>query len=174
MLNLVFPRKISVQEADFDLSAEVAALQGNGTDAGAGIGAVVSFIGLVRDFNGPGSAGSVSEMTLEHYSGMTEKSLHKIVDEAGARWALQGVTVIHRVGRLLPREQIVLVAVASAHRGEAFSACAFIMDYLKTQAPFWKREVTPGGARWVDARETDDHACRRWDALPGHDAAIEV
>jgi molybdopterin synthase catalytic subunit len=104
----------------------------------------------------------VSEMTLEHYPGMTEKSLEAIIAEAKARWTIFDARVIHRVGRLLPTEQIVFVAVSSAHRGEAFAACEFIMDYLKTSAPFWKRELTPEGARWVDARETDENAVERW------------
>jgi len=146
---------VSVQEADFDVGAEVAAL----TAGDARAGAVASFVGLVRDVN---DGSGVSEMTLEHYPGMTEKALEAIVEEAKSRWALYGVRVIHRVGRLLPTERIVFVAVSGAHRGEAFAACEFIMDYLKTRAPFWKREVTPAGARWVDARETDDTAAARW------------
>ena len=147
--------RVSVQEADFDVGAEVAALTANDPRAGA----VASFVGLVRDRN---DGSGVSEMTLEHYPGMTEKALSEIVDQALARWDLYRVRVIHRVGRLLPCERIVLVAVSSAHRGEAFAACEFIMDYLKTKAPFWKREVTPSGARWVDAREDDDAAAARW------------
>lgn len=149
------PVSVAVQAADFDLSQEMQALCRNDP----GIGAVVAFVGLVRDLN---DGAGVSEMTLEHYPGMTEKALGSIVAAARQRWPLQGVRVIHRVGVLQPSEQIVLVLVASAHRGEAFAACEFIMDYLKTQAPFWKREVTPEGARWVDARETDDHAATRW------------
>jgi molybdopterin synthase catalytic subunit len=147
--------RVAVQEADFDVGAEIAALTANDPRAGA----VASFVGLVRDVN---DGAGVSEMTLEHYPGMTEKALSAIVDKALARWDLYRVRVIHRVGRLLPCDRIVLVAVSSAHRGEAFAACAFIMDYLKTQAPFWKREVTPTGARWVDAREADDSAAARW------------
>ena len=147
--------RVSVQEADFDVGAEIAALTANDPRAGA----VASFVGLVRDIN---DGEGVSEMTLEHYPGMTEKALSEIVDQALARWDLYRVRVIHRVGRLLPCERIVLVAVSSAHRGEAFAACEFIMDYLKTKAPFWKREVTPSGARWVDAREDDDAAAARW------------
>ncbi|WP_229412979.1 molybdopterin synthase catalytic subunit MoaE [Massilia alkalitolerans] len=146
---------IRVQEADFDLSRELAALR-----AGDGrVGAVVSFVGTVRDLN-EGSA--VSEMELEHYPGMTEKALEDIVTQARARWTLFGVQVIHRVGPLKPLDQIVLVACSSAHRGEAFAACEFIMDYLKTDAPFWKKEQTPEGARWVDARASDDSAKRKW------------
>ena len=146
---------VSVQEADFDVGAETAAL----TAGDARAGAVASFVGLVRDVN---DGSGVSEMTLEHYPGMTEKALQEIVAEARSRWDIYGVRVIHRVGRLLPCDRIVFVAVSSAHRGEAFAACEFIMDYLKTKAPFWKREVTPAGARWVDAREADDSAAERW------------
>ena len=143
------------QEAEFDVGAETAALRADD----ARIGAVASFIGLVRDRN---DGSGVSEMALEHYPGMTEKALESIVAEARGRWELYGATVIHRVGVLQPTDQIVFVAVSSAHRGEAFAACEFIMDYLKTRAPFWKREVTPEGARWVDAREADDSAAARW------------
>jgi len=146
---------IRVQQADFDLSHELAALR-----AGDGrVGAVVSFVGTVRDLN---DGSIVSEMELEHYPGMTEKALADIVEQARARWPLLGVLVIHRVGPLAPLDQIVLVACTSAHRGEAFAACEFIMDYLKTDAPFWKKEQTPGGARWVDARASDDSAKRKW------------
>lgn len=145
--------RILVQEADFDPGAEMAAL----TAGDAAAGAVASFVGLVR-----GDAEGVSAMTLEHYPGMTEKSLADIVAAARDRWQLNRVTVIHRVGRLLPGDRIVLVAVSSSHRGEAFAACEFVMDYLKTRAPFWKREETPSGARWVDARESDDRARERW------------
>jgi len=120
---------------------------------------VASFVGLVRDAN---DGSGVQAMTLEHYPGMTETALQEIVDEACRRWQLQGVRVIHRIGRMRPGERIVFVAVASPHRGEAFAACEFIMDYLKTRAPFWKREETPEGARWVDARESDDTAAGRW------------
>jgi len=146
---------VRVQEADFDLGAEVAALRA----ADARIGALASFLGLVRDLN---DGASVSEMTLEHYPGMTEKALEEIVADAKGRWEIYDVLVIHRVGPLKPCDQIVLVAVTSAHRGEAFAACEFIMDYLKTRAPFWKREATPEGARWVDARDADDSAAERW------------
>ncbi len=146
---------IRIGPDDFDVGAELAAL----TAGQARAGALASFIGLVRDVNG--EAG-VAAMTLEHYPGMTEKALSAIVDEAKGRWDLIDVTVIHRVGRLLPGERIVFVAVASAHRGDAFAACEFIMDYLKTRAPFWKKEETPAGTRWVDARDSDDAAAARW------------
>ncbi|MBU1265280.1 MAG: molybdopterin synthase catalytic subunit MoaE [Gammaproteobacteria bacterium] len=147
--------KIAVQTEAFDLGAEVDAMRAGRTD----IGAIASFVGLARDMN----AGSgVTAMTLEHYPGMTEKALAKLVDEACARWTLLDVTVIHRVGRLLPGDPIVLVAVAGQHRGEAFAACEFIMDYLKTQAPFWKKEETADGERWVEARASDDAAAARW------------
>lgn len=146
---------IRVQQEDFDVGEELRQLRA----ANPAIGAVASFVGLVRDLN-EGSA--VSRMTLEHYPGMTEKSLQQIVVAAQQRWRLLGVTVIHRVGELAPCDQIVLVAVASAHRGDAFAACEFIMDFLKTQAPFWKKEQTAHGAQWVDARESDDSAAARW------------
>lgn len=146
---------VRIQEADFDVGAELSALRKDN----AAIGAIASFVGLVRDIN---DGSGVSEMSLEHYPGMTEKALEAIVTEAKGRWAILDALVIHRVGRLLPTEQIVMVAVSGAHRGEAFAACEFIMDYLKTRAPFWKREVTPDGARWVDARETDQSAAERW------------
>ena len=146
---------IRVQEEDFDIGAELAALRAGD----ARVGALASFLGLVRDLN---DGAAVSEMTLEHYPGMTEKALAEIVAEAKGRWDIYEALVIHRVGPLKPCDQIVLVAVTSAHRGEAFAACEFIMDYLKTRAPFWKREATPQGAHWVDARETDDSAAARW------------
>lgn len=146
---------IRIQEADFDISAEIAALR----HGDARVGAVVTFLGTVRDMN-DGSA--VKEMTLEHYPGMTEKALQEIIDQAKARWDIYQTLVIHRVGPMQPEEQIVLVAVTSAHRGEAFAACEFIMDYLKTAAPFWKKEDTPDGGRWVDARVTDEAAMARW------------
>lgn len=148
---------VRVQEADFDTGAELAALRAGD----ARVGALASFLGLVRDLN---DGASVSEMTLEHYPGMTEKALEEIVAEAKGRWEIYDALVIHRVGPLKPCDQIVLVAVTSAHRGEAFAACEFIMDYLKTRAPFWKKEATPDGGRWVDARETDDSAAERWNA----------
>ncbi|WP_281984231.1 molybdopterin synthase catalytic subunit MoaE [Azonexus hydrophilus] len=146
---------VRVQQADFDVGAELAALRA--TDPR--VGALASFLGLVRDIN---DGTSVSEMTLEHYPGMTEKALEEIVVEARSRWDIYDALVIHRVGPLKPCDQIVLVAVTSAHRGEAFAACEFIMDYLKTRAPFWKKEATPDGGRWVDARDTDDSAAARW------------
>ncbi|WP_300450712.1 molybdenum cofactor biosynthesis protein MoaE [Accumulibacter sp.] len=146
---------IRIQEADFDLSVELAALRGNNP----AVGALVSFVGLVRDQN---DGSRVSEMSLEHYPGMTERTLQAIIDEACRRWSIVDTLVIHRVGRLLPTDQIVLVAVAGTHRDESFAACQFIVDYLKTRAPFWKREVTPAGARWVDARTGDDLAAARW------------
>lgn len=146
---------VRVQQADFDVGAELAALRA----ADPRVGALASFLGLVRDIN---DGASVSEMTLEHYPGMTEKALDEIVVDAKGRWDIYDALVIHRVGPLKPCDQIVLVAVTSAHRGEAFAACEFIMDYLKTRAPFWKKEATPDGGRWVDARETDDSAAARW------------
>lgn len=146
---------IRIQEEDFDISAEIAALR----HGDARVGAVVTFLGTVRDMN---DGSTVKEMTLEHYPGMTEKALQEIIDQAKARWDIYQTLVIHRVGPMLPEEQIVLVAVTSAHRGEAFAACEFIMDYLKTAAPFWKKEATPEGGRWVDARVTDEAAMARW------------
>ena len=146
---------IRVQEADFDIGAELAALRAGD----ARVGALASFLGLVRDLN---DGAAISEMTLEHYPGMTEKALEEIVAEAKGRWDIYDALVIHRVGPLKPCDQIVLVGVTSAHRGEAFAACEFIMDYLKTRAPFWKKEVTPDGSRWVDARDADDSAATRW------------
>ncbi len=146
---------VRVQQADFDFGAEIAAFRAGDPR----IGAVASFLGLVRDVN---DDAAVREMTLEHYPGMTEKALEDIVAEAKTRWDIYDALVIHRVGPLKPTDQIVLVAVSGAHRGEAFAACEFIMDYLKTRAPFWKKEDTPQGGRWVDARETDDQAAQRW------------
>jgi len=139
--------KISIQKEDFDLGTETRAISGNPK-----IGAVATFTGLVRDV----------AMTLEHYPGMTERAIGKIVDEAKSRWQVMDCTVIHRYGALEPNEQIVLVAVASAHRGDAFAACEFIMDYLKTQAPFWKKEQGTEGPRWVEAKASDDKAAERW------------
>ena len=147
--------KIAVQTEAFDLGAEVNAISHDRTD----IGAIASFVGLARDMN---EGSGVQAMTLEHYPGMTEKALAALVDEACSRWTLLDVTVIHRVGRLLPGDPIVLVAVASSHRGEAFAACEYIMDALKIRAPFWKKEETPEGERWVDARGSDDAAAARW------------
>ena len=146
---------IRVQENDFDISAEIAALRKGDPR----VGAVVTFLGTVRDLN---DGSQIKEMTLEHYPGMTEKALEEIVAQAKSRWDIYQALVIHRVGLLLPEDQIVLVAVTSAHRGEAFAACEFIMDYLKTAAPFWKKEQTPEGGRWVDARVTDETAMARW------------
>ena len=146
---------VRIQEADFDVSAEIAALRKGDFQ----VGAVVTFLGIVRDMN-EGSA--VKEMALEHYPGMTEKSLEEIASQAKERWNIRDSLIIHRVGSMLPEDQIVLVAVTSSHRGEAFAACEFIMDYLKTAAPFWKKEQTSEGGRWVDARVTDDAAMARW------------
>jgi molybdopterin synthase catalytic subunit len=146
---------IRVQENDFDVSTEIAALRKGDPR----VGAVVTFLGTVRDLN---DGSQVKEMTLEHYPNMTEKALEEIVAQAKSRWDIYQALVIHRVGPLLPEDQIVLVAVTSAHRGEAFAACEFIMDYLKTAAPFWKKEETPDGGRWVDARVTDEAAMARW------------
>ena len=147
--------EVWVQPEDFDLGAEVARLRAGDPR----IGAVVSFVGTVRDMN---DGSQVSEMELEHYPGMTERALDDIVSQASERWPLYNALVIHRVGPLAPLEQIVLVAVSAAHRGEAFAACEFIIDYLKTDAPFWKKEQTPQGARWVDARLSDDSAKSKW------------
>jgi molybdopterin synthase catalytic subunit len=147
--------QVSIQTADFDLSAEVARLRASD----ARVGAVCAFVGTVRDRS---DGQSVSTMELEHYPGMTEKAIEAMMDEARRRFDLFGVRVIHRIGLLQPQDQIVLVAVTSAHRGESFQACEFLMDYLKTQAPFWKKEQTPEGARWVDARVSDDAALARW------------
>jgi len=147
--------RVSVQTDDFDLGAEVAALRAGD----AGVGAVAAFVGTVRDRN---DGSGVSSMELEHYPGMTEKAIEAMIDEAQQRFDIRAVRVIHRVGVLRPQDQIVLVAVTSSHRGQAFQACEFLMDYLKTQAPFWKKEHTPEGARWVDARSADDAAAQRW------------
>ena len=147
---------VRIQTEDFDIGAEIAQLR----RANPKIGAVASFVGLVRDF----------AMTLEHYPGMTERSIEGIVEEARSRWQLIDCAVIHRYGELAPNDRIVLVAVASSHRGDAFAACEFIMDYLKTRAPFWKKEQTGDGARWVEARSSDDAAAGRW-REPESDAA---
>lgn len=146
---------IRIQEADFDMGAEIAALRRGDSQ----VGAVVSFLGTVRDRN---EGSQVKGMTLEYYPGMTESALEEIAFQAKARWDIEQTLIIHRVGPLLPEDQIVLVVVTSAHRGEAFTACEFIMDYLKTAAPFWKKEETPKGSHWVDARVTDDIAMSRW------------
>ena len=157
------PARVTIQHEDFDLGAEVAALRA-GDPA---VGAVASFIGTVRDRNG-GGAGEVAAMELEHYPGMTEKAIEAMIDEAVARFDIRAARVVHRVGPLLPGDQIVLVAVSSAHRGQAFQACEFLMDYLKTQAPFWKKEHVADGARWVDARSSDDAALERWGLRSGN------
>lgn len=148
-------RRVSIQTDDFDLGAEVAALR----QGDAAVGAVCAFVGTVRDVN---DGDAVATLELEHYPGMTERAIEAMVDEAARRFEIRGVRIIHRVGVLQPQDQIVLVAVTSAHRGQAFAACEFLMDYLKTQAPFWKKEHTPQGARWVDARGSDDAALARW------------
>ncbi len=147
--------KISVQREDFDAGAEMRDV----SRANPKVGAVASFVGLVRDVN---DGAAVAQMTLEHYPGMTEKAIAGIVEQAKGRWDVIDCTVIHRHGTLSPTDQIVLVVVASGHRGDAFAACEFIMDYLKTRAPFWKKEQTPQGARWVESREADDKAAERW------------
>lgn len=158
--------RVTIQTADFDLSHEVAALR----DGDAGVGAIATFVGTVRDRN---DGSGVSAMELEHYPGMTERAIEAMVDAAFARFDIRAARVIHRVGLLQPRDQIVLVAVTSAHRGAAFQACEFLMDYLKTQAPFWKKETTPDGARWVDARVSDDAAAARW-GLPAQSAVSDA
>jgi len=147
---------VRIQAQDFDAGAEIAALRRGDPK----IGAVASFIGVCRDAN---DGEAVKKMTLEHYPGMTEKAIEKIISEARRRWDVMDALVIHRIGELKPTDQIVLVVVTGAHRGEAFAACEFIMDYLKTRAPFWKQEETPQGARWVEARASDDEAAQRWE-----------
>jgi molybdopterin synthase catalytic subunit len=147
--------EIRVQTEPFDIAAEQERLW-LGKPA---VGALVTFVGLMRDVN---EGSGVSAMTLEHYPGMTEKALTTIADEAAAHWDLDGITIVHRVGSLLPQDPIVLVGVASRHRGEAFRACEFLIDYLKTRAPFWKKEITGDGERWVEARGSDDAAANRW------------
>lgn len=146
---------VRVQLEDFDAGAEINRMRLSRKDTGA----IVSFVGQVRDIN---DGSNVSTLTLEHYPGMTEKALQGIVDQAKQRWDIFDALVVHRVGTLLPMDQIVLVVVSGAHRGEAFDACEFIMDYLKTEAPFWKKEKTPAGERWVEARSSDDAARERW------------
>jgi molybdopterin synthase catalytic subunit len=156
---------VSIQTEDFDLSAEVAALR----SGDAGVGAIATFVGTVRDRHaGQPVAGAISAMELEHYPGMTERSIEAMIDDAFRRFDLRGVRVIHRVGPLQIADQIVLVVVTSMHRGEAFQACEFLMDYLKSEAPFWKKETTPEGARWVDARVSDDAALHRWGIVSGN------
>jgi molybdopterin synthase catalytic subunit len=147
---------VRIQTEDFDAGAEIAALRRNNPK----IGAVASFIGVCRDVN---DGDAVSKLTLEHYPGMTEKALEKIVAEARARWKAMDILVVHRVGEMKPLDQIVLVVVTAAGRGDAFAACEFVMDYLKTKAPFWKKELTPVGSRWVEARTSDDEAAQRWE-----------
>jgi len=146
---------IKVQQADFDIGAEIAAL----TDGNTKVGGLAMFVGLVRDL---APQGKISAMTLEHYPGMTEKRLAEIAEDAKARWPLEAVLIIHRYGRLEPGDRIVLVAATSAHRQAALDACAFLIDWLKTKAPFWKLEESAAGAEWVDARESDDHAAAKW------------
>jgi molybdopterin synthase catalytic subunit len=146
---------VRVQKDDFDVGAEIAKLRKGNQK----VGAVASFVGIVRDLN---DGDAVATLTLEHYPGMTEKSLEEIVTQARQRWDIYDALVVHRVGTLKPLDQIVLVVVTSAHRGESFKACEFLMDYLKTRAPFWKKEVTPEGTRWIDARASDDSAADRW------------
>ena len=155
--------RVSIQSADFDLSTEVAALRAQDGR----VGAICSFVGTVREHS-CATAGLVGSMELEHYPGMTEKAIEAMIDAAYQRFDIYGVRVIHRIGLLLPLDQIVLVVVSSAHRAESFQACEFLMDYLKTQAPFWKKEQTPQGAHWVDARVSDDAALARWGGMnPG-------
>ena len=159
MTDIQAPINVRITDADFDVSEELRSLRANQP----AIGAVATFIGLVRDLN---EARDVAAMELEHYPGMTERAITQIVQQAQARWKLLGVTVIHRVGKLYPTDQIVLVAIASQHRGDAFAACEFIMDFLKTKAPIWKKETTPEGALWVSARQSDDDALERWQSNP--------
>lgn len=156
-------KRVRIQTEDFDLSCEVAALRAGD----AGVGAVAAFVGTVRDRN---DGAGVNRMELEHYPGMTERAIEAMIEQAQRRFDIRAVRVIHRVGALEPLAQIVMVAVTSAHRGEAFKACEFLMDYLKTQAPFWKKEHGPEGARWVDARVADDEALKRWGIDSGNAA----
>lgn len=153
--------RVRIQTADFDLGAEISALRAGD----ARVGAVASFVGTVRDRS---EGGAVSAMELEHYPGMTERSIEAMIDEAQRRFEILDARVVHRVGPLLPCEQIVLVVVTASNRGPAFAACEFLMDYLKTQAPFWKKETTPAGERWVDARVADDKALARWGIAAGN------
>ncbi len=154
--------RVSICTEDFDLSAEVAALRADDPR----VGAVATFTGTVRDRHG--ELHGIQALELEHYPGMTEAALEGMIDEAHRRFDILAARIVHRVGRLEPMDQIVLVAVSSAHRGEAFRACEFLMDYLKTQAPFWKKETTAQGERWVDARVADDQALRRWGIEAGN------
>ncbi|MBK9134323.1 MAG: molybdenum cofactor biosynthesis protein MoaE [Betaproteobacteria bacterium] len=164
--------RVSIRSGDFDLAAEVAALR----EGDLGVGAVVSFVGTVRDRHASAGTvaadkpGAITALELEHYPGMTERAIEAMIDEAERRFDIRAARVVHRVGPLAPGDQIVLVAVTSAHRGEAFQACEFLMDYLKTQAPFWKKETTAEGARWVDARVADDAALARWGIQAGNAA----
>ena len=159
MIGKAMPR-VRIQTEAFDTAQEMAALHSDDMR----VGAICTFVGTVRDRNWPDAQapGSVVSLELEHYPGMTEKSIEAMIDAAHARFDIFGARVIHRVGLLQPLDQIVMVAVTSAHRGESFAACEFLMDYLKTQAPFWKKEQTPEGANWVDARVTDDAALAKW------------
>ncbi len=151
--------EVSVQEADFDLGAEVLELRQTYRD----VGAVVAFLGTVRDqIEASGAGDGLKGLVLEHYPGMTEAAIHAMIAQARQRFDIKAVRIIHRVGSLSVQDQIVMVAVASAHRGQAFSACEYLMDYLKTEAPFWKKEMTPQGGQWVDAKESDDRAAQRW------------
>ena len=161
--------RVTVRTEDFDLSAEVAALRAGD----AGVGGVVAFVGTVRDrhLSHGEPAGSIRAMELEHYPGMTESAIEAMIDEAARRFEIRAARVIHRVGMLQPLDQIMMVAVSAARRGQAFQACEFLMDYLKTQAPFWKKEETASGARWVDARSSDDAALARWGIAAGDNAA---
>jgi molybdopterin synthase catalytic subunit len=150
---------VRIQHEDFDAGAEIARLRADDPR----VGAVASFVGVARDRN---DGAAISTLALEHYPGMTEKAIEAIVDQAKARWSAFEILVIHRIGTLKPLDQIVLVVATSSHRGDAFAACEFVMDYLKTEAPFWKKESTPAGERWVDARESDEAARSRWEG-PG-------
>ena len=158
--------RVSIQPQDFDLNQEIARLRAGDKR----VGAVCSFIGTVRDRN---DGLEVSGMELEHYPGMTEKAIEAMIDEAIARFAIFGVRIVHRIGMLQPLDQVVMVAVTSAHRGTSFQACEFLMDYLKTQAPFWKKESTPAGARWVDARVSDDAALAKW-GIASSNGPVEI
>ena len=155
--------RVCIQAGDFDLTAQVSALRA----ADPRVGAVCTFVGTVRDRTA-GTTGSISSMELEHYPGMTEKAIEAMIDEAMVRFGIFGARVVHRIGVLQPLDQVVMVAVTSAHRGTSFQACEFLMDYLKTQAPFWKKEQTPHGARWVDARVSDDVALAKWGVQAGN------
>ncbi|MBC7734909.1 MAG: molybdenum cofactor biosynthesis protein MoaE [Bacteriovorax sp.] len=156
------PARVTIQSQDFDLGAEVAALRAGN----AAVGAVAAFVGTVRDRN---DGSGVQSMELEHYPGMTERAIEAMIDDAVQRFGIDAARVVHRIGLLQPLDQIMMVAVTSVHRGNAFQACEFLMDYLKTQAPFWKKELTPAGSRWVDARVADDAALQRW-GITAHNA----